>query len=373
MRGADTKQSSMLCLMSPESRVPTDHPLRRIRVIADEILEEMTPLFDAMYADLGRPSVPPQRLLKGLVLMALYSVRSERQFCEQLDYNLLFRWFLGMNMLETSFDASTFSKNRERLLAHHIADVFFHRVVDRARAANLMSTEHFTVDGTLIEAWASLKSFKPKAEGDAMRRQRNRRKKLRRKSGKSGRNPSVNFRGQRRRNDTHQSTTDPESLLARKGNGKEAKLSYSAHALMENRNGLLADFRVAEASGLAERRVALEMLDDNLPGQRRVTLGADKGYHTTDFVDGCRQRRVTPHVANKKKHSRVDGRTTSKPGYAISQRIRKRVEEIFGWAKSFGGLRRTRYRGEARTQLAAYVVGAAYNLTRMTRLLPMPT
>jgi transposase len=330
MRGADTKQSSMLCLMSPESRVPENHPLRGIKRIADEVLDEMSPLFDEMYAKAGRPSVPPERLLKSMVLMALYTVRSERQFCEQIDYNLLFRWFLGMSMVEDSFDATTFSKNRERLMAHEVAQVFFHRVVDRAREARLMSAEHFTVDGTLIEAWASLKSFKPKSEAST------------------------------------------ESRLMRKGRGKEAKLCFSAHVLMENRNGLLIDLRIAEASGTAERRVALEMIDDNLPGERRVTLGADKGYHTRDFVDSCRERRVTPHVADKAKHSALDGRTTTQAGYSISQRIRKRVEEIFGWTKTVGGFRRTRFRGRRRTQLAAYLVGAAYNLVRMAKLVAVP-
>jgi transposase len=378
MRGADTKQSSMLCLMSPESRVPANHPLRGIKRIADHVLDDMSSLFDEMYAETGRPSVPPERLLKSMVLMALYTIRSERQFCEQLDYNLLFRWFLGMNMVEDSFDASTFSKNRERLMAHEVAYVFFHSVVEKAREAHLMSAEHFTVDGTLIEAWASLKSFKPKAEAATEHRARNRRKakrrrarrsKTRQRSGSS--NPTINFRGQKRRNDTHQSTTDPEARLMRKGNGKEAKLSFSAHALMENRNGMLVDLRIAEASGTAERQVALMMLDDNLPGERRITLGADKGYHTRDFVRDCRDRNVTPHVADKAKHSMIDGRTTRQSGYSISQRVRKRVEEIFGWAKTVGGFRRTRFKGKARTQLAAYVVGAAYNLTRMSRLLAM--
>lgn len=233
----------MLCLRSPESRVPDNHPLRGIQRIADDVLDEMSPLFDAMVAETGRPSVPPERLLKSMVLMALYTVRSERQFCEQLDYNLLFRWFLGMNMLEDSFDATTFSKNRERLMAHEVAQVFFHRVVDKARAAHLMSAEHFTVDGTRIEAWASLKSFKPKDEASRERtasnrrqvkRRRARRSKGRRGSGSSS-NPTVDFHGHRRRNETHESTTDPESRLMRKGNGKEAKLSFSAHALMENR------------------------------------------------------------------------------------------------------------------------------------------
>jgi len=285
MRGADTKPASMLCLMSPESRVPDNHPLRGIKRITDDVLNDMSSLFDAMYAETGRPSVAPERLLKSMVLMALYTVRSERQFCEQLDYNLLFRWFLGMNRVEESFDASTFSKNRERLMAHEVAQVFFHRVVEQARSAKLMSAEHFTVDGPLIEAWASLKSFKPKVDGD--RTARNQRKAKRRGHRSKSRrsvpsNPTVNFHGQTRRNDTHQSTTDPEARLMRKGNGKEARLSFSAHALMENRNGMLVDLRVAEASGTAERRVALDMIDDNLPGQRRLTLGADKGYHTRD-------------------------------------------------------------------------------------------
>lgn len=373
MRGADTKQSSMLCLMSPESRVPSNHPLRGIKRIADEVLNDMSPLFDEMYAETGRPSVAPERLLKAMVLMALYTVRSERQFCEQLDYNLLFRWFLGMNMVEQSFDASTFSNNRERLMAHEVAQVFFHRVVEHARSAKLMSAEHFTVDGTLIEAWASLKSFRPKADVERKARiQRNARRRGRR--GRTGpSNPTVNFHGQQRRNDSHQSTTDPEARLMRKGYGKEAKLSFSAHALMENRNGMLVDLRVAEASGTAERRVALAMIDDNLPGAHRITLGADKGYHTRDFIHDCRERHVTPHVADKDKYSKLDRRTTTTAGYSISQRIRKRVEEIFGWAKTVGAFRRTRFRGTARTQLAAYIVGAAYNLTRMTRLLAAPT
>lgn len=379
MRGADTKQSSMLCLMSPESRVPESHPLRAIKRIADDVLDDMSSLFDEMYAETGRPSVPPERLLKSMVLIALYTVRSERQFCEQLDYNLLFRWFLGMSMVEDGFDASTFSKNRERLMAHEVAQVFFHSVVEKACAAHLMSAEHFTVDGTLIEAWASLKSFKPKAEADTERQERNRRKakqrrvhRSRSRRGSDPSNPTIDFRGQKRRNDTHQSTTDPQARLMRKGNGKEAKLSFSAHALMENRHGMLVDLRIAEASGIAERRVALDMIDDNLPGEHRITLGADKGYHTRDFVRDCRDRNVTPHVANKAKHSVLDRRTTRQLGYSISQRVRKRVEEIFGWAKTVGGLRRTRFRGAARTQLAAYVVGAAYNLTRMSRLLATP-
>lgn len=367
----------MLCLMSAESRVPDSHPLRAIKRFADEILEEMSPLFGEMYAATGRPSVPPERLLKAMILMALYTVRSERQLCEQLDDNLLFRWFLDMNMVEASFDASTFSKNRQRLMDHGAAHVFFHRVVEHAREAQLMSSEHFTVDGTLIEAWASLKSFRPKAEQDAPstveRRNADTRMTSKRRRGRRSSNPNVSFRGHKRRNDTHVSTTDPEARLMRKGEGKEAKLSFSAHALMENRNGMLIDLRIAEASGKAERRVALEMIDDNLDGRRRITLAADKGYHTRDFIDDCRQRHVTPHVADKAKHTQLDARTTQRPGYRISQRVRKRVEEIFGWTKTVGGFRRTRFRGTDKTQLAAHIVGAAYNLTRMATLLATPT
>lgn len=360
MRGTETKQSSMLCLMSPEMRVGRDHPLRAIKKLADGSLGELNAVFDAMYSQHGRPSIPPERLLKSMLLMALYSVRSERLFCEQLDYNLLYRWFLDMDMLEPSFDASTFSKNRQRLLEHDVAGAFFGRVVEQARRAQLLSAEHFTVDGTLIEAWASLKSFKPKNGGSGEE-----------PPSDDGGNPTVDFHGQRRSNETHQSTTDWEARLARKGKGKEARLCFSGHALMENRHGLLVDLRVAEASGFAERRVALEMIDQNLPGERRITLGADRGYHCRDFIEECRERAVTPHVADKTR-SVLDARTTGTPGYDVSQRVRKRVEEIFGWAKTIGGLRKSRFKGTARTQLAAYIVGAAYNLLRIAKLIGMP-
>jgi transposase len=361
MRGKDSKQSSMLCLMSPDGMVPERHPVRRIKKMADECLARMSSTFDAMYAATGRPSIPPERLLKASLLMALYTVRSERQFCEQLGYNLLFRWFLDMDMVEPTFDATTFTKNRERLLAHDVAGDFFRAVVEQARRAHLMSSEHFTVDGTLIEAWASLKSFKKKDAKD--------------EGGPPDDpgNPTVNFHGEKRSNETHASTTDPEAKLARKGRGKEAKLSYSAHALMENRNGLLVDFRVAEANGYAERAVALAMLDDHKAAHGPATVGADKGYDTRDFVAECRAMNVVPHVAqliNEYRGSAIDARTTRHPGYGVSQRIRKRVEEIFGWAKTVGGFRRTRYRGQQRTQLAAYVVAAAYNLVRIARLAP---
>ncbi len=352
----------MLCLMSPESMVPERHPIRRIKKLADECLAGMSPTFDAMYAATGRPSIPPERLLKASLLMALYSQRSERQFCEQLGYNLLFRWFLDMDMVEPTFDATVFTKNRERLLAHDVAGEFFRAVVEQARKGRLMSAEHFTVDGTLIEAWASLKSFKKK---DA--------------TGKDEPppddpgNPTVNFHGEKRSNETHASTSDPEARLARKGRGKEAKLSFSAHALMENRNGLLVDFRVAEANGRAECEVALAMLDESKLRRGPATIGADKGYDTHDFVAECRAMNVVPHIAQvitAHRGSAIDSRTTRHPGYAISQRIRKRVEEIFGWAKTVGNFRKTRFRGRPRTQLAAYLVGAAYNLLRIARLAP---
>jgi transposase len=367
MRGTDRKQASMLCLMSPETAVPSSHPLRKVKKLADAALAKLSPTFDEMYADGGRPSIPPERLLKASLLMAFYTIRSERLFCEQLDYNLLYRWFLDMDMLEESFDHSSFSRNRERLIEHDVAKAFFSEIVALARKARLMSDEHFTVDGTLIEAWASLKSFKRKD----------------RKDGKGGGepppgdpgNPSVDFHGEKRSNETHESTTDPESRLARKSNGTTARLAYSGHSLMENRNGLLVDFRIAEANGRAERETALEMLDQALPGTKRITLGADKGYDTRDFVAECRARRVTLHVA-KNEHARrrsaIDGRTASRPGYAISQRLRKLVEEIFGWMKTTGGFRRTRLKGLVRTQHGGYLTGAAYNLIRIAKLIGAP-
>jgi transposase len=361
MRGADTKQASMLCLQSPEDRVPKDHPLRGIKKLADGALTEMSPLFDEMYSAVGRPSVPPERLLKSSLLIALYTVRSERQFCEQLDYNMLFRWFLDMDMVEPSFDPTVFTKNRARLIEHDVGKQLLACIVQQAQAAGLMSSEHFTVDGTLIDAWAALKSFRKKDEDP------NRRPPL-----DDPGNPSVNFHGERRSNDTHVSTTDPESRLARKSKTVAAKLSYSQHALMENRNGLLVDLRIAEANGTAERATAIEMLAQELQHIRRITVGGDKGFDTRGFVADCRALGVTPHVAqdiNVRRGSAIDGRTTRHIGYRISQCVRKRVEEIFGWCKTVGNFRKTRYRGMARTSLASYIVGAAYNLLRMAKLL----
>ena len=367
MRGTDTKQSSMLCLMSPEGMVPSKHPLRRIKVLAEKILLEMSPRFEAMYSAMGRPSIPPERLLKATLLMAFYTVRSERLLCEQLGYNLLFRWFLDMDMTEPGIDHSTLSRNRERLLKHDVAKEFFGAVVELARSERLLSDEHFSVDGTLIEAWASLKSFRRKDEPPTKDDDDG--------AGGSPSNRWVDFHGEKRSNETHESKTDPEAKLLRKGFGKEAKLSYSAHALMENRYGLLVDFQVAEANGCAEREIALQMLE-GVGGDGRITVGADKGYDTRDFVRDSRERNVVPHVAQNqhaRRRSAIDGRTTRHPGYAVSQRIRMGIEEIFGWMKTVGGFRRTRVKGRERTQLAAHFVGAAYNLLRIAKLLSRPT
>jgi transposase len=354
MRGQTTNQTSMLCLLSCEDRIPKTHPLRDIKALADEALAELSPLFDEMYAETGRPSVPPERLLKSMLLIALYTVRSERMLCEQLSYNLLYRWFLDMDMVEPAFDASTFSRNRDRLIEHDAAGQFFAEVVEKANSEKLLSHEHFSVDGTLIEAWASIKSFCPKDQ-DA-----------------SDVNGWSEFRGQHRSNQTHESKTDPEAKLMRKGKGREAKLSFSGHALMENRHGLLLDMQVTQATGTAERETALEMIGGARPKSRRATLAADRGYDTRQFVTDCRELNVTPHVAqyqHARRRSAIDKRTTRHRGYNLSQTIRKRIEAIFGWMKTTGGLRRTRFRGIRRTQLAAYMVGAAYNLLRIAKLI----
>jgi transposase len=350
----------MLMVMNVEQRIPREHPLRRIKQLAEAVLQELSPIFDQMYSGTGRPSIPPERLLKASLLMGLYTVRSERLFCEQLDYNLLFRWFLDLELDESSFDHSSFSANRKRLLEHAVAEEFFRGVVRQARALHLLSNEHFTVDGTLIEAWASLKSFQRKDRNPG-------------KGPDDPGNPTVDFHGERRSNQTHQSSTDPEALLARKGKGKEAKLYYSGNALAENRNFLLLDFQVEPADGFAERRSALTMAEERLPARGRITLAGDKGYDTSDFVASCRTRQITPHVAQNLARpggSALDARTTRHPGYALSQWMRKRIEEGFGWMKTIGGLRKTRYRGRKRVQMHAYFVAAAYNLLRIARLAP---
>jgi transposase len=356
MRGHGDPQSGLFSYFSVEERIPADHPLRRIKARADSVLSAMNAEFEAMYADGGRPSIAPERLLKASLLIALYSVRSERLFCEMLDYNMLFRWFLDMNLEERSFEHSSFSTNRTRLIEHDIAKQFFAGAVREARAQRLLSDEHFTVDGTLIEAWASFKSLKRK-DGTPPR------------SGGDG-TGMVDFRGEKRTNATHESSTDPEAKLMRKGNGQPAKLSFGAHALMENRNGFLVDLAITDAT-LAEPKAAAALLDRRRHARQNMsTLGADKGYHTKDFVALLRGREIAPHVAQIESRSTpgLDARTTRHTGYAVSQRKRKRIEEIFGWMKTVGGLRKTRFVGLAKTQFAAYLVGAAYNLLRMSRM-----
>ena len=363
VRGEQDPQVNMLAFVDLETRIPQDHPLRTIRRFADEALAELSPTFDAMYAQDGRASIPPERLLKASLLISLYSVRSERAFCEQLTYNELFRWFLGMNLIEPSFDPSTFSKNRQRLLDHNVAQRFFDEIVGAADQLGLLSDDHFTVDGTLIEAAASLKSFRPKDEPPADQ------------PPDDPGNPTVNFHGQKCSNATHQSTTDPDARLFRKGKGKEAKLVFLGQSLMENRNGLVIDFTVTEATGTAERDAAVDQLDEaKQRGFRPETVGGDKNYDPRQFVADVRARNVTPHVAQNTsgRRSAIDGRTTRHVGYAISQRKRARVEEIFGWMKAVGGFRRTRFRGLARTGLAGYLVAAAYNLVRLARLTTAP-
>ncbi len=352
MRGKVEKQITMLSSLTPDQLVPQDHPIRHIKPIVDNALNELSPTFNQMYAEMGRPSIPPEHLLKSCLLIALYSIRSERQFCERLQYDLLFKWFLGLNIMDPAFDASTFSKNKQRLLDHRVAHEFLGAVVAEARCRKLLSEDHFTVDGTLLEAWASLKSFRPK-DGDDV-------------TAAGGKNPGVNFHGEHRTNATHESTTDPEARLAKKGAGKEAKLCFAGHVLMENRTGLVVDVVVTRATGIAERETALDMLE-KVPGSQRITVGADKGYDTRDFVTTCREMNVTPHVARRQR-SIVDKRTTRHDGYQISQRIRKRIEEIFGWIKTVGGGRKLRYKGLERNQLWAELTTAAYNLVRLAKL-----
>lgn len=360
MRGRKKQQETLFSLRGPGDRVPKGHPMRRVKDMADAALAALSPTFEQMYSRIGRPSIPPEQLLKASLLMAFYSVRSERLFCERLDYDLLFRWFLDMGMEEASFDHSTFSLNRERLLEHDVARQFFMAVMSQAQNAGLTSNEHFSVDGSLIDAWASVKSFRPKNEKDDDQEPPD-----------DKGNPTVNFHGEKRSNETHESKTDPEALLARKGPGKEAKLSYSLNGLMENRNGLLVDLRIFTADGTAEREAAIRMLEEAVPGSSRITVGGDKGYDTKDFVADCRRLNVTPHVAkheNARRSSAIDARTARHVGYGLSQRARKRIEEIWGWMKTVGGFRKSRFRGVERTEMSAYLVGAAYNLLRLSKL-----
>jgi transposase len=357
MRGTDEQQEWMFSYISAEKRVPQDHPLRTIRTMVDVIFQEMSPQFESLYSKTGRPSIAPEKLLRTLLLQVLYSVRSERLLMEQLDYNLLFRWFVGMSMDDKVWDATVFTKNRERLLEGDIARAFFERVLCHARAQHLLSDEHFTVDGTLIEAWAGQKSFKKK--GDKSKN-----------SPDDPGNPAVDFKGEKRSNVTHESTTDPDARLYKKAKGQESKLCYLGHLLMENRNGLAVNARITKASGKAERQAAIDMLGE-LPGKSRITVGADKAYDTKDFIKQTRNLHATPHVAQntKRRASAIDERTTHHAGYPISQRKRKRVEEIFGWLKTVAFLRKTRHRGTDRVGWMFTFGVAAYNLVRMRNMM----
>ena len=357
MRGDDQQQNHMFSYLSPESRVRKDHPLRAIRIMVDEVLTQLSRRFDTMYARVGRPSIAPEKLLRAQLLQKLYSIRSERLLMEEIDYNLLFRWFVGLNADDEVWDATTFTKNRDRLLEADVAQEFLGCVVEQARGKGLTSDEHFSVDGTLLEAWASQKSFQ-------------------RKEGKRTAppddpgNPTVNFRGEERANDTHESKTDPECMLARKSEGKESRLSYSGNLLVENRNGLIVDAEVFQANGTAERDAALVMME-RLGGTQPLTVGGDKGFDTFGFVEECRHLRVTPHVAQNLKRrggSAIDGRTTRHAGYALSQKKRKRIEECFGWLKTIALMRKVRHRGVNRVHWIFTFACAAYNLVRIRNL-----
>ena len=352
MRGSDQPQSVMFSYVHLEDRVPAEHPLRPIREMTNRALVRLSRRFGRLYAKTGRPSIPPEHLVRALLLQCLYTIRSERMLVEQLEYNLLFRWFVGLEVDDPVWDATTFSKNRDRLLRGDVAEAFFQAVVDEAREAGLLSDEHFTVDGTLIEAWAGHKSFRPKDEDDG---------------GTGSAGSERDFHGERRKNETHASTTDPDSRLYRKGKGKEAKLVHMGHAVTDNRHGLVVSTRTTLATGTAEREAAIEMLGD-LPGADRATLGGDKGYDSQQLVTEARALNVTPHVAQKG-HSAIDARTTRHPGYDISQWKRKAVEQVFGWMKTVGNLRKTRHRGTQRVGWMFTFGAAAYDLVRMRSLL----
>ena len=357
MRGDQDNQGAMFSYVSLEQRVPRNHPLRAIRAMVDEALAGLSSRFEGLYSKVGRPSIPPERLLRALLLQIFFSVRSERQLMEQLDYNLLFRWFVGLGMDDAVWDATTFTKNRDRLLDGDVAKAFFDQVLGQAKKRGLLSKEHFTVDGTLIEAWAGMKSFKKKGDKDDQPPK------------DDPGNPTVNFHGEKRSNETHASTTDPEAKLATKGSNRLAKLSYLGHVLTENQNGLVAATCLTEANGYAERRAGLEMVEPKAGG-KRITVGADKGYDTKDFVQALRSLNVTPHVAQHttKRSSAIDGRTTRHEGYATSQRKRKRVEEVFGWLKTVALFRKVRHRGRRLLEWLFTLAATGYNLIRMKNL-----
>jgi transposase len=359
MRGSDERSGELFSYVDLEKRVRADHPLRAIRVLTDSALEALSGDFAALYSGLGRPSIAPEMLLRAMLLQAFYSVRSERQLMERLEFDLLFRWFVGLGMDDAVWDHSTFSKNRDRLLDGEIAAKFLSAVLAQPRVKRLLSSDHFSVDGTLIEAWASMKSFKPKGPPDAGG------------TGGVGRNAPTDLRGEKRSNQTHRSTTDPDARLYRKGPGMEAKLCFIGHGLMENRSGLIVDARLTRVSGHAERLAALDMIEGFAERPRAVTLGADKGYDAADFVEELRTINVRPHVARNTtgRRSAIDRRTTRHPGYAASQRIRKRIEEAFGWIKVVAGLRKTKLRGLPKIDWSFTFAVAAYNLVRAPKLI----
>lgn len=358
MRGSDERSGSLFSYVDLEDRIPANHPLRRIREIMNAALEDMTGSFDGLYAVMGRPSIAPEKLLRALLLQAFYSIRSERQLMERLDFDLLFRWFVGLGIDDPVWDHSTFSKNRDRLLEGDVAADFLATLLKHPKVARLLSSDHFSVDGTMIEAWAGMKSFRPKDEDGPDDQD-------------GGRNPDQDFRGQKRSNKTHESKTDKDAKLYRKGPGMEAKLCYLGHTLMENRNGLLVDARLTRVSGHAERLAALEMIEPHARDTKQITLGADKGYDTSDFIMELRELNVTPHVAQNTngRSSAIDGRVTRHKGYAISQRIRKQIEEGFGWIKTVPGLRKTKHRGREKVAWTFTFAVAAYNLIRLPKLL----
>ena len=379
MRGTEREQVTMFSYVSLEARIPADHPLRPMRAMVDRALVALSPRFDALYVDWGRPSIPPEQLLRALLLQVLYTVRSERQLMEQLDYNLLFRWFVGLGVDDAVWVPTVFSKNRDRLLEGEIAQAFFTAVLAEARAAGLLSPEHFTVDGTLIQAWAGQKSFQrdPTKRGDDDGPTLPAVPKHRRKflppddPRRNPSNPTVNFHGERRSNTTHTSTTDPEARLAKKAAGQEARLAFHGHLIMENRSGLAVVAQVTPATGTAEREFAVGVAHA-IPGRHeRITLGGDKGYDSQGAVAGLRAQGVTPHVAahdTDRRSSAIDARTTRHAGYAVSQRKRKRIEEIFGWLKTVGLMRQTRHRGVDRVDWMFTFASAVYNLVRMRNL-----
>ena len=363
MRGSDERSGELFSYVDLEKRVRSDHPLRTIRSLTDRALETLSGDFAALYSGTGRPSIPPEKLLRAMLLQAFYSIRSERQLMERLEFDLLFKWFVGLGIDDGVWDHSTFSKNRDRLLDGEIAAKFLTAVLGQPRVRRLLSSEHFSVDGTLVEAWASMKSVKPRdpPEGGSP-------------TG-GGRNAAADFRGQKRSNETHRSTTDPDARLYRKGPGMEAKLCFIGHGLMENRSGLIVDARLTRVSGHAERLAALAMIEPWADRPRAITLGADKGYDAADFIEELRTLNVRPHVAQNtsRRRSAIDGRTTRHPGYGMSQRIRKRIEEAFGWVKTVAGLRKTKLRGLPKVDWAFTFAAAAYNLVRVPKLIEAAT